>query len=184
MAGDDVREISISGGTISQLDKSQREVPLVIPNVYRPGNGKLTGRIKSGELTGSRRIRALILEGTRLKAVIAADMELPFAPSRTPLVFASNATRAGASELGSGESVRVIGQNFVPASHAGEPVTILFDGEPVGKIVPVRDDGSFSIDIPVAHGPGELVVTAEQKDGRRLTSERAMIDVIASNRAR
>ena len=184
MEGDDVREIAISGGTISQLDKSQREVPLVIPNVYRPGNGKLTGRIKSGELTGSRRIRALILEGTRLKAVIAADMELPFAPSRTPLVFASNATRAGASELGSGESVRVIGQNFVPASHAGEPVTILFDGEPVGKIVPVRDDGSFSIDIPVAHGPGELVVTAEQKDGRRLTSERAMIDVIASNRAR
>jgi photosystem II stability/assembly factor-like uncharacterized protein len=184
MEGDNVREIAISGGTISQLDRSGREVPLAIPNVYRPGNGKLTGRIKSGELTGSRRIRALILEGTRLKAVIAADMELPFAPLRTPMVFASNATRAGASELGSGESVRVIGQNFVPASHAGEPVTILFDGEPVGKSVPVRDDGSFSIDIPLAHGPGELVVTAEQKDGRRLTRERAMIDVIAQDRSR
>jgi hypothetical protein len=184
MSGDNVQEIAISGGTIAQLDKSQREVPLVIPNVYRPGKGKLEGRIKTRELTGTRRIRALILEGTRLRAVIASSVELPFAPSRTPLVFVSNATRGGASELESGESVRVIGANFVPASSGGEPVTVLFDGEVTGRTAPVRDDGSFSVDIPVAHAPGELAVTVEQRDGSRLTTERAMIEIITHDHSR
>jgi hypothetical protein len=184
MSGDNVREIAISGGTISQLDKSQRETALVIPNVYRPGNGKLEGRIKSGALGGTRRIRALIMEGTRLRAVIASSTELPFAPSRTPLVFVSNATRVGASELESGELVRVIGANFVPASNGGEPVTVLFDGDVTGKTAPVRDDGSFSVDIPVAHALGELAVTVEQRDGNRLTTEKAMIEIITHDRSR
>ena len=177
MSGDNVRKIAISGGPISQLDKSQREVPLAFPNIYRPGDGRLEGRIKTRELTASRRVRALILEGTRLRSVIAAGIELPFAPSRTPLVFLSNASRAGASELESGESVRVIGANFVPATRAGEPATILFDGKVIGKNVPVRDDGSFSIDIPVTHAPGEMVVTVEQRDGQRLTTEKATLDI-------
>ncbi len=184
MAGDNVREIAISGGTISQLDNSQREVPLVIPNIYRPGNGKLEDRIKNGEIIGARRIRGLILEGTRLRSVIAAGTELPFAPSRTPLVFAFNASKAGASELETGESVRVIGTNFVPAARAGEPVTIFFDGEVVGKNVPVRDDGSFSIDIPLTHAPGELVVKVEQRDGQRLTTERATLGIATADRPR
>lgn len=184
MSGDTIREIAISGGTVSQIDKSQREIPLAIPNVYRPGDGKLKGRIKSRESMAGRRVRALIIEGNHLKAVVASGAGLPFAPSRTPLVFLSNANRNGASEVSSGEAVRVIGSNFVPSSRAGEPVNIYFDSEPTGKTAPVKDDGSFSVDVPVAHPPGELAVRVEQRDGSRLTSERATIEVTARDRSR
>lgn len=184
MSDDNLHEIAISGGTISQIDKSQREIPLTVPNVYRPGNGKLSGRIKARDSLGSRRVRALILEGNHLKALIASNVELSFGPSRTPLVFVSNAARAGALEISSGELVRVVGSNFVPASRGGGPVTILFDGEPTGKTAPVKADGSFSIDIPVTHLPGELLVTVQQRDGQRLTSERATIDIVTQDRPR
>ncbi len=182
MTDDNVREVAISGGTIAQVDRSGREVPLAIPNVYQPGDGKLTARIKSRELEGSRRIRGLVLEGTRLRMVIASDTDLQFAPSRTPMVFVSGTKTAGMSSLEPGEPVRVIGTNFLPASGAGEPVRILFDGKVAAEKVPVRDDGSFSIDIPVTHLPGEMAVTAEQQDGRRLTRETATIDIVAQDR--
>src|SRR5438876_880415 len=181
MSDDSIREIAISGGTISQLDKSQREIPLAIPNIYRPGDGRLEGRIKTRELTASHRVRALILEGTRLKAVIASGTELSFVPTRTPMVYVLS--KGGTSMLESGEPVRVIGANFLPAAGGGEPVRILFDGQVAAEKVPVRDDGSFSIDIPVTHAPGDLVVTVEQRDGRRLSSEKATIEIATQDRA-
>jgi hypothetical protein len=49
--------------------------------------------------------------------------------------------------------------------------------------VPVQDDGSFLIDIPVAHAPGEMIVTVEQRDGNRLSSERTVIDIATQDRA-
>ena len=63
------------------------------------------------------------------------------------------------------------------AGKAPSDATILFDGKVIGKNVPVRDDGSFSIDIPVTHAPGEMVVTVEQRDGQRLTTEKATLDI-------
>jgi hypothetical protein len=45
------------------------------------------------------------------------------------------------------------------------------------------DDGSFLIDIPVAHAPGEMIVTVEQRDGNRLSSERTVIDIATQDRA-
>ena len=85
--------------------------------------------------------------------------------------------------LESGEPVRVIGANFLPAAGGGEPVRILFDGQVAAEKVPVRDDGSFSIEIPVTHAPGDLVVTVEQRDGRRLSSEKATIEIATQDRA-
>jgi len=181
MSADALREVAISGGTIFQLDRSGREVPLAVSNVYRPGDGRLEGQIKGRELSGSRRVRGLILEGNRLRMVIASGKELSFAPSRTPMIFVSSAK--GASSLEPDEPARVTGANFLSGSSAGEPVRILFDGKVVADNVPVRDDGSFSIEIPVRHSPGELVVTAEQRDGRRLTTERATIDVGTQDRS-
>jgi photosystem II stability/assembly factor-like uncharacterized protein len=182
MSDDTVSEIAISGGTISQLDRSGREVPLAILNVYQPGDGKLKTRIKSRELADSRRIRGLVLEGSRLRAVIAADADLPFAPARIPTVFISSTINPGKSSLEPGEPVRVIGANFVPVAQSGEPVQILVDGTVAAKSVPVRDDGSFSIDVPFTHLPGDMVVTVEQRDGRRLTRESATIEIVSSDR--
>jgi hypothetical protein len=181
VAGDEVREVAISGGTIFELDRSGREVPLAIPNVYQPGDGKLTARFKSGELKGPRRIRGLIFEGTRLRKAIASDTDLSFVPTRTPMIYVSG--KAGASTLEAGEPVRVIGANFLPTAGGGEPVRILFDGQVAAEKVPVQDDGSFLIDIPVAHAPGEMIVTVEQRDGSRLSSERTVIDIATQDRA-
>jgi hypothetical protein len=113
--------------------------------------------------------------------VIAAEGELSFAPPRTPMVFVHGASRRGSS-VEPGEPARVIGANFLPASRAGEAVRILFDGRVVVESVPVRDDGSFSVDVPVQHLPGEMVVTAEQRDGRRLTMARAVIEITRADR--
>jgi photosystem II stability/assembly factor-like uncharacterized protein len=181
MSGDALRELAISGGTISQLDRTGREIPLAVPNIYRPGDGKLEGRIPGHALAGSLRVRGLVLEGTRLRFVIAADGELPFAPPRTPMVFAHGARR-GASSVSPGEPVRVTGANFLPASRGGEAVRILFDGRAVLESVPVRDDGSFSVEIPVQHLPGEMTVAAEQRDGRRLTVARTVLEITRAER--
>jgi len=113
-----------------------------------------------------------------VKAVIASEQPLAFAPARTPRVFAQNADpHAVPSIVGSGEAVRVSGAGFVP----GNPVTIRFDGVEVGRDVEVGADGTFSVTLPVAHTPGELDVTAEQRDGKRTTIEHATIDVSATD---
>jgi hypothetical protein len=175
-----VQEVAISGGTISQLDPSGREIPLAVPNVYQPGEGKFEGRIAGSGLTGSQRVRGLVLEGSSLRLLIAAKEELPFAPPRVPMVFVFNAGKTGGPYTAqSGESVRVIGTNFLPSTDPEQGVRILFDREVVAQRVQVRADGSFSVEISVHHLPGEVVVTVEQRDGRRLTLERATIDVVA-----
>lgn len=175
---DTVREIAISGGTISQVDRRGREIPLTIPNVYRPGDGKFEGQVWGRGVTGSGRVRALVLEGNQLRAVIAAGEDLRFAPQRTPLVYVFGAGKTGVpSVVQPDQPVRVIGTNFLPSSRQGQLVRILFDGNVVAQDVRVGADGSFSVELPVRHPPGELVVTVEQRDGRRLTIEKATIDV-------
>jgi photosystem II stability/assembly factor-like uncharacterized protein len=174
--GGNLGEFAISGGTVAQIDRAGREMPLAIPNVYRAGSGKLESRLKGLRMQPTERIRALIVEDARLVAVVASAEELAFAPTRTPMVFVHNAAKTGApSAVQSGGSVRVAGTNFVP----GFGVRILFDGTPVADHVAVGDDGSFAIEVPVTHAPGELTVTVEQRDGQRLTVEKATIDVVA-----
>jgi hypothetical protein len=180
MSGDEVRELAISGGTISQIDRSGQEIPLVVPNIYRPGNGRLEERIRGPAITPPHRVRGLITEGTRLRRVIAASGELPFAPPRSPMVFVFSADKPGTSTIESNETVRVVGTNFLQ-SNADTMVRILFDGEVVAERVPVQPDGSFSVEIVVRHLPGQMIVTAEQRDGHRLTLERAIVDVLTSD---
>jgi len=173
---DTVREIAISGGTVSQVDRSGREIPLAVPNVYQPGEGRFEGQKWGRGVTESRRVRALVLEGKQLRAVIAAGGELQFGPLRTPLVYVFSKT-GGAAVVQPDDPVRVVGTNFLPSSRQGQLVRLLFDGEVVARDVQVRADGSFSVELPVHRPPGELVVTAEQQDGLRVTIEKATIDV-------
>jgi hypothetical protein len=182
MSGEDIRELAISGGTIAQLDRSGKEIPLAVANVYRPGEGRLEGSRLVGRQIGSRRVRGLILDGTRLRLAIASGQELPFAPTRTPLVFAHAARSRGVTYVEVGEPVRVTGTGFLTAPGRGRGVRILFDGEVVAPDVPVGADGTFSVDIPMRRPRGEVMVTAEQRDGLRLTSERTTIDVVTKER--
>lgn len=179
-SGDSLTQIAISGGTISEVDRAGRERALTIPNVYRAGNGQLGGKAPRGAVRGSRRVRGLVLRGAHVVSLLTSEGELPFAPSRAPAVFVRGA-KGGSSAI-AGDSVRVTGTSFVPPSRGGAPVRILFDDQLVAAVVPVRDDGSFTIVLPVRRPPGELVVTAEQRDGRRLSTERASIDVIGNDR--
>ncbi len=173
-----LRTFSISGGSVTEIDRHGREVALTVPNAYRPGDGRIEGAFKSFAANDARRIRAIVLEGTTIKAVIAADTELAFAPARTPRVFVQNADpRAVPSIVEAGESVRVSGAGFVP----GSPVTVRFDGVEVRGGVAVGADGTFSVSLRVLHAPGELDVTVEQQDGKRLTVEHASIDVSAAD---
>ncbi|HEY8164419.1 MAG TPA: hypothetical protein VIF83_02595, partial [Gemmatimonadaceae bacterium] len=70
----------------------------------------------------------------------------------------------------------------IPLSRSGRPVRILFDNDTVAPAVTVRAEGSFSVDVPAQHAPGEMLVTVEQQDGRRLTRQNARIDVSVYDR--
>jgi hypothetical protein len=37
------------------------------------------------------------------------------------------------------------------------------------------------IEVPIQHFPGEMVATAEQRDGNRLSMTKAIIDVVAKD---
>lgn len=172
LAYDSVREVAISSGTISTVDRAGREVPMETPNTYRPGDGPLDLGKSARAALGSRRVRGLVLEGGRLRRWIASRDELPFAPARTPLVFAFRAAGARRPPV-----AKVIGTDFVPASRGGLPVRILLDQEVVARDVQVDANGSFSADVPVRQLPGEVLVTVVQQDGHRLTQERTILEV-------
>jgi hypothetical protein len=48
----------------------------------------------------------------------------------------------------------------------------------VAERVAVRPDGTFALELPVSRPRGEMIVSVEQRDGRRLTVARAAIEVI------
>jgi len=181
-SGDSVARIAISGGTISEIDHNGRERALSIPNEYRAGSGQLERVAPKGALHGTRRVRGLVLRGGRLVALVTSQAELPFAPSRAPMVFVRAAGAGDGQSVLAGDSVRVTGTGFVPPAQGGSAVRVLFDGRQVAVSVPVRPDGSFSVLLPVRRPPGPLDITVEQHDGRRTSTEHASIDVLGNDR--
>ena len=179
-----IQSVAISGGSIYQLNRAGKEVPLTVSNSDLSGDGKLSKLISPSAMPGGRRIRGLVVEGNRLRLVIASRGELPFAPQKTPMLFLYSASKLGRSSVVPGEKVRVVGANFVPAARPGGPVRILFDGQVVAQGVRIGADGSFSVDLPVQHLPGEISATAEQLDGKRLTTTSALIDVTSQDTRR
>ncbi|MDQ3242177.1 MAG: glycoside hydrolase [Gemmatimonadota bacterium] len=182
LSGDSVGGIAISGGTISKIDRAGREIPLGIPNTYRAGEGRLEGRLKGRWLTGNRRVRALVLDGVRLKSALASRGELPFTPARQPTVVALNAGTSGtALSVSVGERIRVIGSGFLPTGGSAQPARILLDGFVVAERIQVNADGSFSVDVPASRPPGEIVITVEQRDGLRLTVEKTTFEIVTKD---
>ena len=178
---DTVQEIAISGGTISHLEHSGREIPLAIPNAYRAGDPRLGGQFSLRGLNESQRVRGLIVEGSRLRSLLVATDELPVTPSRVPMVYAFNSATGG-STVQSGETARVMGTNFLPSTQLGQDVRIFLNGKQAIEGVVVSADGSFIAEVPVSQSRGEVLITAEQRDGRRLTRESTFIEAFSEER--
>lgn len=167
LSGDSLTGVSISGGVIAQLTRGQREVPLSVANTYRPGEWRADNRALADRLRPPVRARGLLIEGGRLRGVIASVDELPITLSRDPVIEAYGAESG--SNLGiarGGERVRIVGKGFLAAS----PMRITVDGRVASERVPMRGDGSFVIEVPLRGSVGQDVdIVAEQQDGRRLT---------------
>ena len=56
------------------------------------------------------------------------------------------------------------------------------DDKPVKDGVRVGADGSFTAEIPLQGSPGEVTIKAEQRDGRRITTETSVIEVFSGDR--
>lgn len=183
-SGDSLREIAISGGSVAQVDAEGREVPLAVPNVYLPGDGRVGIAALDRLARPPVRIRAIVLDGVSLRAAILAGDALAIAPPRAPALTVRSATSvAGLPVVRAGERVQVTGRDFFPTPAPGSPVTLLVDGRVVARDVPVRADGLFVAEVVLQGLPGnDVEIVAEQRDGNRLTSERVVVRVVPDDR--
>jgi hypothetical protein len=180
MTGDSLQEVAITSGIISQIDRTGKESALSIPNSYVPGSGRLERQSFGRSMTGDRHVQGLVIDGVRLVGVIAGVDELPFGPATLPVLHLINAGRSGThSAVEVGDAVTVIGSGFKP----GSTVRLVIDERLLPSPVAIGAGGSFSVQVPVRGGPGDMVITAEQRDGRRVTLVHGTIDVVARDQA-
>jgi hypothetical protein len=181
LAGDTIKHITISGGTIAEFSAAGKEIPLAVGDSYGSGHLQLPKGAPTRLLTGTYRVRALVIDGQRLKLLVVSPTDLSFAPAHAATVLVVSANRRGARSIGPDDSIRVIGSYFVPPVRGGRPVRVSWDHVAGDSAVPVRADGSFSVALRIHHAPGDLVVTATQRDGNRLTMERGTIEISSSD---
>lgn len=177
--GDQLGGIDISNGSVLQVGRDGREVPLAVSNRYVPGEGAATLRRLAGRaIAPGQHVQGVIVDGTRLVALVLGREPIPLVEARTPRVVVLSAGRSMIPSVAeSGDSVTVRGSEFVPGQGAAG-VEIRFDDDVVATGVAVGADGRFAITLPLARPRGELEVTAEQRDGRRLTRVKTSIAVV------
>jgi hypothetical protein len=177
-----VSQVDISNGTLVALDKRGNQVPAPVPNAYRTDEGESLRRLVGREIAGARRVRAIVLNGTQLVAVVLGRAELPMAGVREPVVLvASPGSSRSPSLVVSGDSALVRGYAFLPgAGDAG--VEIRVDEVPRARGVSVGRDGTFAAVVQLTEGPGRVTVRALQRDGKRLTLAQTIVTVVARER--
>lgn len=176
VAEEDVRSVAISSGFIAQRNREGREVPLTIPNSYLMTETPALRRLAGRQLTAERKVRGLVLNGTQLVAVLAGRDEVLILPLRAPSIFTRWAVSRTDSTLESSDSVEVFGYQFLPGT-ASSGATLVFEADTVARGVPVGRDGRFTVRLAMARPPGQVTVTAVQRDGRRLTRAQSVITV-------
>ena len=98
--------------------------------------------------------------------------------SSTASIFVANADTSGTSSVvRSGDSAAVYGSGFIPGKGPAG-VDLLVGGDTAVAGVEVRTDGTFFQRVRVRRGPGILDVTAVQRDGRRVLTDRSSITVV------
>jgi hypothetical protein len=181
MDGNVVKAVVINSGILVERDRTGKEVQLSVQNSYSDSESERLRRLLGRDLIDTRRVRALVLRGTQLVALVLARDEMPFAVSRTPLIYVASAGGSRVPSVAkSGDSVVVYGYGFLPGTGA-HGVDILVGMEKAVAGVEVRRDGRFTVRLPVSRPPGLLVVSAAQRDGKRLTVGRGRITVVADD---
>jgi photosystem II stability/assembly factor-like uncharacterized protein len=183
LAGQQLQRLSMSGGTVHQLDTKQQktgEVPLAIPNVYSTELGDFGGNKLLQSLAREKApIRGLVIEGNTLQGVIISEAELPFTPARTPYVHAmSHDMGGGVPRLEAGGRLIVLGQGFAPGLQQENPVRIWLGGELVAREVKVDERGQFRAEIVLQNTPGDYELRVEQTEGKRLSRDKTIIKLV------
>jgi hypothetical protein len=184
-AGNLLAAFGISGGSVHQLDAAKRETPLSLPNKFTAERSNFDQFPKLRSLlTGKGTvIRGIVVQGETLKGIIISEGELPFDPPRVPYIrLTSDNMAGGAVRVAFGGTVRVHGEGFSTNGGADGRVRILLDGEVVAQDFPVDGNGNFRAAIAVRRTPGPHEILVEQQVGRRLTRERAHVQVIIQDR--
>jgi len=178
LSADSVRHIGISGGVVRYVDRAGSDQAPRLPNRYVAGDGRHRDTPFGRGLTGELRVRGLIVDGVRLRGVVAATGDLPHPVAAAPGLSAHPAGVRGADAVIAGDTLRLLAWNLVPPSRGGRAVRVLFDGSEVARDVPVRENGTLELRLLASRGRGELGIVLEQQDGPRLTRVRTTIDVV------
>jgi hypothetical protein len=180
-----VKQIGISGGSVSQLDGSKHEVPLQIPNIYTSTTGRFGGKSTLLALQKEKvPIRGIIVEGMTLKGVITSEAQLPFKPSRVPYARAfSEDMSGGIAKTVPGGRVTIEGQGFAPDLGGKNPLHVFVDGQLAAQNVKVDAEGRFSVQFEIKKMPGDYNVVVEQREGNRLSQHRTFIKVVTQDRS-
>jgi Glucodextranase, domain B len=162
-----------------QRNRGKRELPLSVPNSYRVAESEGLRRLVGREIVDTRRVRALVMNGTALIGIVLGRSEVSLPAARTPaILLASTGSSRDPSVIVADDSIVVRGYGFLPGTNASG-VDIRLDDYTVAKGIEVRSDGTFSAKVPVIRGPGPVEVSATQRDGNRTTVARAVITVAA-----
>jgi hypothetical protein len=180
--------ISISGGSIHQLDAAGREVTLTIANSYsaqQPDSFSQLSAAAGSAVTQSGLIRGVVVDGDRLRSVIASDSEVSMEPARTPYIRLTSADmRGGVVRVDSGGTVTVHGEDFAASSGADALVRIFVGNESAAQNVVVGSDGTFRAEVAVRQLPGQHELVVEQQQGRRFTRVKGHVQVVIVDRPR
>jgi len=174
-----VSGVAISAGMVEARDRTGKEVSLTVPNSYTSAESDRLRRLAGGQLTAGRRVRGLVLRGDQLVALVLARDAMPLPPSRTPLLYVASAGRSRVPSVATvGDSITVFGYGFLGGNGASG-VDVVVGADTVARGLRVGGDGTFSVRLRVSREPGVLVVTAVQRDGKRVTVERGDIEIVA-----
>ncbi len=182
MEGSTVRSVSVSGGTVRRLDSEGRERELGVPVEIRPSPGEYGGGAIFGELKKERRsVRALVLEGSKLRAIVAAHDDT-FAEGEGPLLtLDGDGAIEGEMALAPGRPARVLGRGFRPTGEGESYARLLLDGETLAEQVVVDERGRFSAEIKIDRRPGDYVLEVIQKDPKALVVDRRTLRVVVQD---
>jgi photosystem II stability/assembly factor-like uncharacterized protein len=171
--------MAIGSGVVDERDRSGRELPLSVPDSYSSRGDGQVERLVTGDLLATRRLRGLIVRGNQLVALLLSRDELPLPAFRAPLLYVAGSGHSGLRSVATyGDTIVVRGYGFRPGSGPGG-VAVIVGADTVARGSTVAADGSFSVRVLVSRAPGVLQISALQRDGNRVTIERAEVDVVA-----
>jgi antitoxin (DNA-binding transcriptional repressor) of toxin-antitoxin stability system len=180
-----VRGFTMTGGFAAQFDARGNAIDLQIPNQYAPGApSPELGKSLAG-LRGKRPVppvvRGLVLEGQKLRGLIASDSELPVDAGPAPAVEARTRFSSGGMALvEGGEPITLYGTGFDESTERGEEVIITVDGMVVAREMRTLR-GRLQATIRLDHVPGPREIVVEQRLGKRLTRVTTTVLVVPAD---